>query len=120
MNQRDETREFEPKFGPDGLLTAIVVEADSNTVLMVAHMNDLALKKTQETGFAHFHSRSRNRLWMKGESSGNTLRVTDILVDCDQDALLVRARPDGPACHTGRHSCFYRRLEGQALRYVRD
>jgi phosphoribosyl-AMP cyclohydrolase len=78
---------------------------------MVAFMDAEALEKTRETGLAHFHSRSRGRLWMKGESSGHVLRVEDILVDCDQDALLLKVRPAGPACHTGARGCFYRRLD---------
>ena len=85
---------------------------------MLAHMDTEALAKTRETGLAHFHSRSRGRLWMKGETSGNVLRVDRILVDCDQDALILVCRPVGPACHTGALSCFYRELEGDALRPV--
>ena len=109
---------FTPKFDGAGLLTAIVVDADGGAVLMLAHMDTEALAKTRETGLAHFHSRSRGRLWMKGETSGNVLRVDRILVDCDQDALLLVCRPEGPACHTGAPSCFYRELEGDALRPV--
>ena len=109
---------FTPKFDGAGLLTAIVVAADGGAVLMLAHMDAEALAKTRETGLAHFHSRSRGRLWMKGETSGNVLRVDRILVDCDQDALLLVCRPEGPACHTGALSCFYRELEGDALRPV--
>ena len=85
---------------------------------MLAHMDTEALAKTRETGLAHFHSRSRGRLWMKGETSGNVLRVDRILVDCDQDALILVCRPEGPACHTGAPSCFYRELEGDALQPV--
>ena len=85
---------------------------------MLAHIDKEALAKTRETGLAHFHSRSRGRLWMKGETSGNVLRVDRILVDCDQDALILVCRPVGPACHTGAPSCFYRELEGDALRPV--
>jgi phosphoribosyl-AMP cyclohydrolase len=83
---------------------------------MVAFMDRAALDQTRETGLAHFHSRSRGRLWMKGETSGNVLRVRQILVDCDQDALVLKALPEGPACHTGARSCFYRALEGDELR----
>lgn len=83
---------------------------------MVAFMDREALDKTRETGIAHFHSRSRGRLWMKGESSGNVLRVRQILVDCDQDALVLQSLPEGPACHTGARTCFYRALESDALR----
>ncbi|ANY20806.1 phosphoribosyl-AMP cyclohydrolase [Tsuneonella dongtanensis] len=109
---------FTPKFDATGLLTAIVVDGDSGAILMLAHMDKEALSKTRETGLAHFHSRSRGRLWMKGESSGNTLRVERILVDCDQDALVLECRPTGPACHTGAISCFYRELDGDVLRSV--
>ena len=82
---------------------------------MLAHMDAEALAKTRETGLAHFHSRSRGRLWMKGESSGHVLRVEQIRVDCDQDALVLIVRPAGPACHTGATSCFYRALDGDSL-----
>lgn len=85
---------------------------------MFAFMDREALDKTRETGLAHFHSRSRGRLWMKGETSGHVLRVQELLVDCDQDALLVKALPEGPACHTGARSCFYRVLEGDRLRRI--
>lgn len=84
-------------------------------VLMLAYMDREAIERTQESGFAHFHSRSRSRLWMKGESSGNVLRVRSIMVDCDQDALLLQVEPAGPACHTGARTCFYRRLDGDEL-----
>ncbi len=97
------------------MLTAVVTDAASGAVLMVAFMDEEALAKTRETGLAHFHSRSRGRLWMKGETSGHTLKIEEILVDCDQDALVIRATPAGPACHTGATSCFYRRLEGDEL-----
>ena len=106
---------FAPKFNAAGLLTAVVVSAADNRVLMVAHMDAEALAKTRASGLAHFHSRSRGALWLKGETSGNLLHVEEIRVDCDQDALVVVARADGPACHTGAPSCFYRRLEGDAL-----
>jgi len=102
---------FAPKFGGDGLLTAVVVDHVDGTVLMVAHMDREALDATIATGEAHFHSRSRGRLWRKGETSGNVLRVEEILVDCDQDALVLRAIAAGPTCHTGARSCFFRRLE---------
>lgn len=86
---------------------------------MVAHMDAEALAKTRETGVAHFHSRSRQRLWMKGETSGNVLRVERILVDCDQDALVIEAQPAGPTCHTGAESCFFRELGDGGLAGVR-
>jgi phosphoribosyl-AMP cyclohydrolase len=104
-----------PRFDASGLITAVAVDARSGALLMLAHMDADALAKTRETGFAHFHSRSRGRLWMKGESSGHTLRVVEIWVDCDQDALELRVEPAGPACHTGAVSCFYRRLAGDTL-----
>jgi phosphoribosyl-AMP cyclohydrolase len=99
-----------PKFDADGLIVAIVVEADRGDVLMVAHMDAEALARTIETGQAWFWSRSRQRLWRKGEESGNTLAVTDLRVDCDQDAILLKVRiaGQGVACHTGYRSCFYR------------
>lgn len=112
-SDRDETATFQPRFDSSGLITAIVTDAKDGAVLMVAHMNAEALRLTQETGIAHFWSRSRNALWKKGETSGETLKVTEILTDCDQDVLQVKAEPQGrgASCHTGRRSCFYRRLE---------
>lgn len=101
---------FTPKYDVNGLITAVVVDADDGAVLMVAHMNAEAIAATQTTGEAHFYSRSRARLWKKGETSGNVLTVRELRVDCDQDALLIVASPTGPACHTGQRSCFYRVL----------
>lgn len=115
---REQGRAFLPKFDDKGLLTAVAVDSVSKDVLMVAFMDAEALAKTRETGLAHFHSRSRGRLWMKGETSGHVLRVEDILVDCDQDCLVLKVAAQGPACHTGAPACFYRRLEGEDL--VRD
>lgn len=111
---------FLPKFDTNGLLTAIAVDAATSGVLMVAFMDAEALSKTRETGRAHFHSRSRGRLWMKGESSGHILQVQEILVDCDQDALVLVVTPMGPACHTGATSCFYRKLDGESLIRLQD
>ena len=100
---------FAPKFDADGLLTCVVTDMWSGDVLMVAHMNIEALKRTIETGEAWYFSRSRKKLWKKGESSGHTQRVTELRVDCDQDALWLKVEQNGPgACHTGRKSCFYR------------
>ena len=101
-----------PKFDADGLIVAIAVDADRGDVLMVAHMNADALARTIETGQAWFWSRSRQRLWRKGEDSGNTLAVADLRVDCDQDAILLKVRiaGQGVACHTGYRSCFYRSI----------
>ena len=111
---------FAPKFDSNGLLSAVAVDSSNRDILMLAFMNREALAKTLETGHAHFHSRSRGRLWMKGESSGNVLKVEEILVDCDQDALVLMVRPAGPACHTGKASCFYRRLNDGALERLPD
>lgn len=111
---------FLPKFDSNGLLTAIAVDAATRGVLMVAFMDAEALSKTRETGRAHFHSRSRGRLWMKGESSGHFLQVQEILVDCDQDALVLVVTPMGPTCHTGATSCFYRKLDGESLIRLQD
>lgn len=108
---RDTTDRFLPRFDAAGLVTAIVIDADSHVLLMVAHMNAEAIERTRATGQAHFWSRSRGQLWRKGETSGNGLTLAEMRVDCDQDALLLRVRPAGPACHTGRRSCFYRRVE---------
>lgn len=122
MSQSDQTREtgprFDPKFDDRGLLCAVVTDCDSGRVLMVAYMDREALDATIASGFAHFHSRSRGTLWKKGETSGNVLTVRDILVDCDQDALVLRCEPAGPVCHTGAPDCFYRRLEGGSLVFV--
>lgn len=109
----EETTGFEPRFGPDGLIAAIVADAATADVLMLAWMNRDALALTLETGDAHFWSRSRQKLWRKGESSGEVFGVLEVLTDCDQDALLLRVEPRGvgAACHTGRRSCFYRALD---------
>lgn len=106
---------FMPRFDAQGLLIAIAVDSETKDILMVAFMDTEALEKTRETGLAHFHSRSRGKLWLKGETSGHFLRVEDIRVDCDQDALQLMVRPEGPACHTGARSCFYRQLAGDEL-----
>ena len=102
-----------PRFDANGLVTAVVTDADDGTLLMVAHMNAEALTLTVQTGIAHFWSRSRASLWKKGETSGNFLNVREMRVDCDQDALWLRVKVagDGATCHTGRRSCFYRVLE---------
>ena len=118
-SQDSQTREqgsaFLPKFDAQGLLTAVACHADTNQVLMVAYMNAEALTQTRATGLAHFWSRSRQSQWLKGETSGHFLRVAEIRVDCDQDALVLLVRPEGPACHTGAVSCFYRKLDGEGL-----
>jgi phosphoribosyl-AMP cyclohydrolase len=100
---------FAPQFGADGLITAVVTDAKSGELLMVAHMNAEALRKTIESGEAWYYSRSRKKLWKKGESSGHVQRVAELRVDCDQDALWLKVEQAGEgACHTGRRSCFYR------------
>lgn len=106
----EEGTAFAPRFDANGLVTAITVEAGSNAVLMLAHMNAEALALTLQTGFAHYYSRSRRKLWKKGESSGELQRVVELRTDCDQDAVLVVVEQTGrgAACHTGRKSCFYR------------
>ena len=103
---------FAPRFSVDGLLVCVAVDAHDGAVLMLAHMNAEALQKTLETGVVHYWSRSRKALWRKGDTSGQTQRLIELKVDCDQDALLARVEVggDGGACHTGRRSCFYRRV----------
>lgn len=100
------------KFDANGLIPAIVQDAESGEVLMMAWMNAEALQRTLESGETWFWSRSRRSLWHKGETSGNVQKVSEVRVDCDADVLLVRVHPAGPACHTGRRSCFYRVLHG--------
>ena len=117
----EESLAFAPKFDRDGLIGAIVTDAETGDVLMFAHMNADALAATIETGVAHFWSRSRGKLWRKGETSGHELTVVEMRVDCDQDAVWLKARVagTGAACHTGRKSCFYRIVptgEGAAAR----
>jgi phosphoribosyl-AMP cyclohydrolase len=105
----EEGHTFAPKFDADGLLTCVATDAGSGEVLMVAHMNADALAKTIATGEAWYFSRSRRRLWRKGETSGHVQRVVEMRVDCDQDAVWIKVEQAGPgACHTGRRSCFYR------------
>jgi phosphoribosyl-AMP cyclohydrolase len=109
----EEGAAFTPRFGAGGLMAAIVTDAGSGEVLMLAFMNEEALSLTLRTGEAHFWSRSRGQLWRKGETSGNVLRVKEMRTDCDQDCILLRVEIEGggAACHTGRRSCFYRRIE---------
>ena len=118
--ERELGNAFLPKFDAQGLLIAIAVDSETKDILMVAYMDEEALAKTRETGLAHFHSRSRGRLWLKGESSGHFLKVQEMRIDCDQDALIMLVKPEGPACHTGARSCFYRRLEGETLARISD
>ena len=98
------------KFDANGLITAVVQDAVGGAVLMVAWMNDKAIRLTQESGEAHFWSRSREEIWRKGATSGNVMQVVKLLVDCDQDTILVQVNPSGPACHTGESSCFIEEL----------
>ena len=123
-SEREEGLAFMPKFGADGLVTCIAVDAGDGEVLMVAHMNEEALAKTLETGVVHYFSRSRGKLWRKGDTSGQAQHLVELRVDCDQDALVAKVKVggDGGACHTGRRSCFYRKVvtgpEGPALEFV--
>jgi len=94
----------------DGLIPVIAQDVNTKEVLMLAYANELAIRKSIETGYAHYWSRSRNELWMKGESSGNTQKLVEIRVDCDCDALLYLVEQKGNACHTGNRTCFFRRL----------
>ena len=122
--QIEEGSAFTPRFGADGLITAVVTDAGDGALLMVAHMNAEALALTLETGIAHYWSRSRSELWKKGETSGNFQRVEELRTDCDQDAvwLKVSVAGDGATCHTGRRSCFYRIVEtdGLSARLAKD
>lgn len=111
--EREEGLAFLPRFGEDGLATCVTLDAERGDVLMVAHMNAEALQATLATGIVHYWSRSRKGLWRKGDTSGQIQRLREMRVDCDQDAFLafVEVGGDGGACHTGRRSCFYRRIE---------
>jgi phosphoribosyl-AMP cyclohydrolase len=115
FSERGSTEEIEegaklaPKFDADGLVTCVATDAASGELLMVAHMNAEAFARTIESGEAWYFSRSRRKLWRKGESSGHVQRVTEMRIDCDQDAVWIKVEQAGPgACHTGRRSCFYR------------
>ena len=109
----EEGAAFTPRFSPDGLIVCVTVDDRSGAVLMLAHMNREALDKTLASGIMHYWSRSRGALWRKGDTSGQIQTLIELRVDCDQDALLARVQVggDGGACHTGRPSCFYRRVE---------
>jgi phosphoribosyl-AMP cyclohydrolase len=107
----EEGLSFRPKFDASGLVTCVATDAATSDVLMVAHMNEEALRKTIATGEAWYYSRSRKALWRKGETSGHVQRVLEMRTDCDQDAIWIRVEQTGAACHTGRHSCFYRKVE---------
>jgi phosphoribosyl-AMP cyclohydrolase len=120
--EQDETQELRPKFNADGLIAAIAQDATTGEVLMLAWMNAEALKATVETRRATYWSRSRQALWVKGETSGHVQQVEDVLVDCDQDAVLLKVHQTGGACHTGRQSCFYRTIgvDGVSLSVAKD
>ena len=108
INDIEEGLTFRPKFDAAGLVTCVATDAATSEVLMVAHMNDEALRKTIASGEAWYYSRSRKSLWRKGETSGHVQRVVEMRMDCDQDAIWIRVEQTGAACHTGRRSCFYR------------
>ncbi len=117
----EEGRVFAPRYDGAGLIGAIVTDAAGGGVLMFAYMNAEALRLTLETGEAHFWSRSRQALWRKGETSGNRLLVEEVRTDCDQDVLWVSVKLSGEAaCHTGRRSCFYRRVTPDGLEFIED
>jgi phosphoribosyl-AMP cyclohydrolase len=117
-DERESGLTLNPKYDANGLVTAVITDATDGAVLMVGHMNAEALAKSLETRTAVFFSRSRQRLWQKGESSGNVLHIVDMRIDCDQDALWIIARPQGPTCHTGARSCFYRKVTDGGLEPV--
>ncbi|MFO7891966.1 MAG: bifunctional phosphoribosyl-AMP cyclohydrolase/phosphoribosyl-ATP diphosphatase HisIE [bacterium] len=108
------------KYSQEGLIPAIIQDEDSNQVLMLAYMNKESLKKTLQSGKTCFYSRSRNKLWFKGETSGHTQKVKQILVDCDSDTLLIKVEQKGTACHTGSYSCFYRDIEGKEVSFSKE
>jgi phosphoribosyl-AMP cyclohydrolase len=112
-NEIEEGLALRPKFDANGLVTCVATDAVTSELLMVAHMNEEALRKTIASGEAWYFSRSRGALWRKGETSGHVQRVVEMRVDCDQDAIWLRVEQLGAACHTGRHSCFYRKVEGK-------
>jgi phosphoribosyl-AMP cyclohydrolase len=115
----EETTVFAPHYDDNGLIPAIVTDAKDGSVVMLAYMNAQALALTLETGEAHYWSRSRNELWRKGATSGDTQKIVDIRMDCDQDTILLKVAMAGRgvACHTGRHSCFYRRISRSSQGY---
>jgi phosphoribosyl-AMP cyclohydrolase len=114
-SDQDETRELRPKFDASGLVAAIAQDAETGEVLMLAWMNAEALARTLDSGRATYWSRSRGEIWVKGETSGHTQEVVEVRVDCDQDAVLLKVRQTGGACHTGRESCFYRIADASGL-----
>ena len=115
MSEIETTTSLTPRYASNGLVAAIAQDHATGEVLMLAWMNAEALQRTLETGRATYWSRSRNKLWIKGEESGHTQRVIEARIDCDQDAVLLRVEQTGAACHTGQRSCFYRAIENGAL-----
>jgi len=118
--EQDETTELRPKFNADGLVAAIAQDVETHEVLMLAWMNEDALRATLKTGRGTYWSRSRQALWIKGETSGHTQLVESVEIDCDQDAVLLKVRQTGGACHTGRKSCFYRTIDPETLHLQRE
>ncbi len=118
--EQDESLELRPKFNVDGLVTAIAQDAETHEVLMLAWMNAEALEATLKTGRATYWSRSRQALWVKGETSGHTQDVVSVQIDCDQDAVLIKVNQTGGACHTGRTSCFYRTVNPNTFLLERE
>ncbi len=114
----EECTEFTPKFDNNGLITAIAQDAKTGQILMVAYMNKEAIDLTISTGRATYYSRSRKKLWTKGEESGHFQKVEQILVDCDQDCLILKVTVDAGQCHTGHQSCFYRAVENGKLKFI--
>lgn len=119
-SDQDESEDLRPKFNADGLVAAIAQDAETSEVLMLAWMNTEALEATLQSGRATYWSRSRQELWIKGETSGHTQTVIDIKIDCDQDAVLLKVAQTGGACHTGRKSCFYRSIDRETFHLIRE
>ncbi|MEP3226382.1 MAG: phosphoribosyl-AMP cyclohydrolase [Parasphingorhabdus sp.] len=117
-DDRETGSTLKPKYDSNGLLSAVVTDDSSGEVLVIAFMDAQALQMSQDTGVAHFYSRSRKKLWKKGETSGNILSIVEMRIDCDQDAVWIKAKPAGPTCHTGATSCFYRVIKNGALEMV--
>ena len=113
INDIEEGLKLQPRFDALGLVTCVATDAGTGELLMVAHMNDEALRKTIASGEAWYFSRSRQSLWRKGETSGHVQRVVEMRMDCDQDAVWIRVEQSGAACHTGRRSCFYRKVDAR-------
>ncbi|MBZ2166060.1 phosphoribosyl-AMP cyclohydrolase [Methanobacterium spitsbergense] len=121
MDEKDLNLNFRHEVGGEKLVIAIAQDYESSEVIMVAYMNKEALMKTLETKIAHYWSTSRNKLWLKGESSGHTQEVQEVLTDCDEDAVLLKVRQNGGACHEGYYSCFFRKIQdGGNLEVVKE